>query len=297
MKDAFLHYHRQYVLFFLLGLSCFYFQGSAHAKPKVLYDGYLIINTIPYTPPAKADFIPEIRVEKEKTYVEDDTGQLRRVVNTHKEGVLSYLGTGMREYQIYLPQDYDENKRYPVVMLLHDANQTGVSLVEKWKATADRAGIILIGPSSLSLEWLIEPGTGDIIEAVLEDAKSQYPIHEDRVFLFGYGQGGALASYVPLYKPELFAAVAVHQGGASEKNITEGLENVSPKTPIAFFGNMKEERTMRNLTKTAQYFARWRFPTQFYGFEKPDNWYYNNADDINLEVMRYLASHKISNKK
>lgn len=297
MKDGFGNYHMRCVYFLILMLGIFSTFGSAHAEPRVLYNGYLIIDTIPYMPAVKKDFIPDIKVTKEKEYIEDDTSQIRRMVNTQKESMLSYLGTGMREYQVYLPKGFDENKTYPVLMLLHDGNYTGVSLVDKWRETADRAGMILLGPTSLGKEWLIEEGAGNVLQAILEDAEAQYPIHKDRVYLFGYGQGGALASHIPAYKPELFAAIAVHQGNATELNITEGLEKISPKTPIAFFGNMKEEREMRNLSKTAQLFAKWQFPTQFYAFENPDNWYYNNADDINLEVLKYLASHKISIKK
>ena len=292
MKAAFKNNPLRYTVFFISLLCVFGLTDKAQAEKKVLYNGYLTIETIPYFEEEIQEFMPELRQTKEKVYEEDDSGQIKRMVNTSTGGVLSYLGAGMREYQVYLPAGYDENKTYPALMLLHDDGYTGASLVEKWKRGADKAGLILLGPTSLGGGWLMDREAGTVLEAVAKDAAQTYSIDLNRLYLFGYGRGGALATHMPVFVPDLFAAVAVHQGGSAAANMVEGMEQTEAKTPMAFFVNLDEPEVMASVKGSVEAFAKWKFPIHLYIFEKPDNWYYNNENSINLEVLRYFSKYK-----
>lgn len=292
MKAAFKNNPFRYTVFFASLLCMFAIAGSAFAEKRVLYNGYLTIETILYFEEETKEFMPDVQKIKEKSYEEDDSGQIKRMVNTSTGGVLSYLGAGMREYQVYLPAGYDETKTYPALMLLHDDGYTGASLVEMWKRGADKVGLILLGPTSLGGGWLMDRDAGTVLEAVARDAAQTYSIDLNRLYLFGYGRGGALASHMPVFEPDLFAAIAVHQGESANANMVEGMEKTSPKTPISFFVNLDEPEVMTSVKQSVEAYAKWKFPVHLYIFEKPDNWYYHNENSINLEVLRYFSKHK-----
>ena len=129
-------------------------------------------------------------------YVEDDTGQ-----KSHSLKIDGHF----QDYQLYIPQQYKAtNRPYPLIVLLHGALRTGVSLVDKWKNLADEKGLILVGPTNWQSTWTLTKEEADTIEAITQHVTKQMRIDTQRLYLFGHSSGGHMATLIAMWKPNLF---------------------------------------------------------------------------------------------
>jgi dienelactone hydrolase len=117
------------------------------------------------------------------------------------------------KYLIQLPPEYQPNRAYPLLIVLHNNNEQPAAALARWADAAARNGYIAAAPL-----WTTgQPYgyTADEHAAVTElvrDLRRHYRIDSDRVFLTGYGQGGTMAFDVGLSHPDLFAGVVPFNG-------------------------------------------------------------------------------------
>src|SRR5262249_52850119 len=112
-------------------------------------------------------------------------------------------------YIVQLPPEYRHGRSYPVLVVLHEANEKPLTMLRRWTDVAAEHGYILIAP-----EWQAGVGAYSYSERehasvllALRDLRRKYNVDSDRVFLFGLGQGGTMAFDVGLSHPDLFAGV------------------------------------------------------------------------------------------
>jgi hypothetical protein len=115
-------------------------------------------------------------------------------------------------YALQLPPEYRHSRPTPVLVVLHQAGDGPRDILNRWSDAAAEHGYILAAPS-----W--QPGglNGNaytyserdhvVVLNTLRDLKRHFNVDEDRVFLFGLGEGGAMAFDVGLGHPDLFAGV------------------------------------------------------------------------------------------
>jgi pimeloyl-ACP methyl ester carboxylesterase len=124
-------------------------------------------------------------------------------------GVAEYKTQGAT-YYVQLPPEYRHSRSYPVLIVLHEAGEKPSDMIQRWADAAAENGYILLAP-----EWQ-NAGNGkynyseeEHTTAVnaLRDLRRLFNIDEDRVFLSGLGEGGAMAFDVGLSHPDLFAGV------------------------------------------------------------------------------------------
>ena len=106
-----------------------------------------------------------------------------------------------------------KDKKLPVVFVLHGAGNN-ISLLDGWGYVeeATRRGWIAIVPS---LEL------ADVLEEILEEAKTLYPVDESRVYACGFSFGGMSSNRLGNERPDLFAAVGPC-GAAIDNSFSEG---------------------------------------------------------------------------
>ncbi len=126
-------------------------------------------------------------------------------------------------YGLYLPKNYDENKKYPLVVMLHGAgsnhrlslrrvfgksNAPGETDVEatryfpEWKDV----GYIVASPlarGTMGYQGIAEQDVYD----VLTDVKKRFNIDEDRTYLTGLSMGGGGTIWIGLTRPDIWAAL------------------------------------------------------------------------------------------
>lgn len=127
-------------------------------------------------------------------------------------------------YGLYLPENFDENKKYPLVIMLHGAgsnhrlalrrvfgksNAEGETDVEatryfpKW----DNVDYIVASPYARGTAGYQGIPEQDVYD-VLADVKKRFKIDEDRTYLTGLSMGGGGTLWIGLTRPDIWAAIA-----------------------------------------------------------------------------------------
>jgi hypothetical protein len=121
---------------------------------------------------------------------------------------------GETAYHLQLPPEYHHGRSYPVLIALHSSTTTAQEMVRRLSDQAYKYGYILAAP-----EWLPEDadpkdrvyhfteGEHAKVLEVLRDLRRRFQVDSDRVFLFGFEEGGSMAFDVGLSHPDLFAGV------------------------------------------------------------------------------------------
>ncbi len=146
----------------------------------------------------------------------------------------SFTGVSM-PYRLYVPENYDESKSYPIILFLHGAGESGTDnqvqikdnlLLETLVSPEyiDSNPCIVVAPQS-TCSW------GDIHERVtvmniLLDLESRYNIDEDKHIIVGYSMGGVGVWNMLLLYPDYFDA-AVPVAGGTVPGDFESIKDVS----------------------------------------------------------------------
>ena len=140
-----------------------------------------------------------------------ETGFLDRVLR---------LGGSRYRYQVYLPVNFDIDRKWPVVLFLHGAGergadglrptQTGLAPAIRWDAI--RFPALAVFPQAPNdSTWLGEPGEAAL--AALDATIEEFSGDRDRVILTGISMGGYGAWDLAFRHPDLFAAIVPLCGG------------------------------------------------------------------------------------
>lgn len=121
------------------------------------------------------------------------------------------------KYVIRYPKDYNQNKKYPVILALHGAGCRGndIDLVAEnpffTETLRHNLDVIFVAPQCYANTWF------EIFEQLQEFAEyvtNQNYCDKNRVYMLGASMGGYATWQLAMTKPHLFAAIApVCSGG------------------------------------------------------------------------------------
>lgn len=111
---------------------------------------------------------------------------------------------------LYLPETFQTNKRYPIIMALHGKEDAPDSTFNAWKTVADTFDMILICPRGSNFEegYQREP-TDDrkICVQWLQYLDKRYLVDLSRSYLVGFSRGGNYAIEIAAHYPHKFRTV------------------------------------------------------------------------------------------
>jgi len=152
--------------------------------------------------------------------------------------VLTLAGCGPREasvqpfepevpvaFDVRLPEMYDLDESYPLLVCLPDAGQTEQSVLDMWDNgyfyMPDFILVVVRQPFEYGAWFKEDPSedplvvrrraarTGEeLVGTVLADVESEYATDPDWRFICGFGQGAQVAFYAGFKHPELFQGAA-----------------------------------------------------------------------------------------
>ncbi len=148
---------------------------------------------------------------------------------------LSSVDESNQPYAIYIPENFDESKKYPLVVFLHGAmsnhrlglrrafgegNLQGPEFgtpgfvpaqtdleVTRFYPELDPVDYIVVAPYARGTAGYRGIPEQDVFD-MLADVKSKFSIDEDRTYLTGLSMGGGGTLWVGLTHPDMFAAIA-----------------------------------------------------------------------------------------
>ena len=159
--------------------------------------------------------------EPEKKKDEAETGLMNRTNPT--------LG---REFWVYVPENYDKNVSYGVIIWLHRgkaAAKEGDDLSKIFGRFCEDNHFILIGPKSKNAEGWLPSETEELLQDV-RTVLGEYTIDRTRIVAHGMGNGGQMAFYLGFTARDLIRGVATTGAVLS----TQPKEPV-PGQPLSFF--------------------------------------------------------------
>jgi len=177
-----------------------------------------------------------------------EIGGVERVYRRNT-GPLSGTAAGY-DYFLRLPAEYHHGRAYPVIFALNSPHIAAEVMVAQLAECADRFGYVIAAPvwcGEFKQKVYDYSGQDHIwVTAVQRDLLRRFQIDPDKVFLFGFGEGGNFALDIGLARPDLFAGV-IAMGPNPPMNIyTEYWKN-NQKLPTYIilgemagtFGNMR----------------------------------------------------------
>lgn len=122
-------------------------------------------------------------------------------------------------YLLYIPQDYDQKEKWPLILYLHGGMGRGddLSLLDwyplpKLLAQNDSYPFMAVIPQCPAGEMWTDT---ELLKALLDDIVAKYKVDDDRIYLMGYSMGGTGAWYMAYKYPDVFAAVAPMSGNTN----------------------------------------------------------------------------------
>lgn len=119
-------------------------------------------------------------------------------------------------YQVYVPRDFDANRKWPMVLFLHGVGQRGtdglqqtaLGLPQAIRLNPRRYGAVVVMPQApMGTAWI-----GDALEgasAALDQAIREWNGDELRIHLTGMSMGGLGALLLAMQQPERWASISV----------------------------------------------------------------------------------------
>jgi pimeloyl-ACP methyl ester carboxylesterase len=138
-------------------------------------------------------------------------------------------------YAVYIPKNFDESKKYPLVVFLHGAWSNHRLGLRRAFGQGNSQGTDFTKPGNVPIESDLEatryfPALKDVdyivaaplargtagyqgipekdVYEMLDDLKSRFPIDDDRIYLTGLSMGGGGTIWLGLSRPDIWAAIA-----------------------------------------------------------------------------------------
>lgn len=123
-------------------------------------------------------------------------------------------------FAVYVPEQYDERRTWPVVVALHGGSGNGRDFLWTWVRDAKRAGYLLVAPTAVGATWGPVDELG-VLE-ILAWMRGRYAVDPSRVLLTGLSDGATFTLVYGLAHPDVFRALAPCCGVFHPANFSNG---------------------------------------------------------------------------
>lgn len=172
------------------------------------------------------------RIERVLNTLEQGRDPYQEAAGTIRlRGYHSVVSDHLQGYAIYLPPDYDPQRSYPLMVMLHGGSANGNLFLGvvlgnnlSWKRYREHLwdtftprwtpDWIIVAPDGFGHVMWRFMGEQDVLD-VLQDVQAHYPIDPNRVVLGGLSNGGVGAYHIGMRHASRFAAVMAIAGAPS----------------------------------------------------------------------------------
>ena len=125
------------------------------------------------------------------------------------------------KYQVFVPEDWTANKKWPVILFLHGAGERGedgliqseVGIGTAVRRDRARFPAVIVMPQCRKDVWWTDPKMDAAAMAALAQAQKEFHGDSQRTYLTGLSMGGYGSWYLAGKYPGKFAAIAPICGG------------------------------------------------------------------------------------
>jgi predicted peptidase len=159
------------------------------------------------------------------------------------------------KYQVFVPDNWTPNKKWPVILFLHGAGesgddgllQTAVGIAAAIRMNRNRFSAIVVMPQCRKDVWWIDSPMDDVAMAALAQAEKEFQGDPRRTYLTGLSMGGYGTWHLAAKFPRKFAALVPVCGGIlrpelarvhspqDTKPYTDAVNKIGGNTPVWIF--------------------------------------------------------------
>ena len=166
-----------------------------------------------------------------------------------------------REYWVFVPDNYDANKSYGLIIWLHDADQggkDGEKMARTFRDVCEDYNFIMVGPKSGNKDGWV-PSESQLVMQDVQAVLGSYTIDKTRVVAHGKGNGGQMAFYLGFNARDVIRGVAT-VGAVLGTNPKDNVAN----QPLSFFvcGGDKDP-LIKEIVESRDLLLEKRFPVLF----------------------------------
>ncbi|HMO15525.1 MAG TPA: prolyl oligopeptidase family serine peptidase [Pirellulaceae bacterium] len=193
-------------------------------------------------------------------------------------------------YLLYLPEDYDQQDSWPLLLFLHGAGERGSNLdlvkmhgPPKLIAAGKSFPFIVVAPQCAAGRWW----EAYELAALLDEIEEKYNVDKQRIYVTGLSMGGFGTWSLAAHQPQRFAAIAPICGGGEP--ITTRLYNHLPTW--VFHGDKDEVVPLSRSENMVQALKRAGGKVKFTIYEGVghDSW---SETYTNEELYQWFLEHK-----
>jgi len=157
----------------------------------------LTLGSLPASVPLELRPSPIVPREKELANKELKTGRFTEKMPAHEH-----------EYWAYVPEDYNPEFKYGLLVWLHPSGDTmEASILKAWQTLCDERGLILLAPKAGQIAGWI-PDETEFVKDAVEQFFEKYSIDRSRVALHAYGGSGPFAYQLAFKHRQLFKGIS-----------------------------------------------------------------------------------------
>jgi polyhydroxybutyrate depolymerase len=124
----------------------------------------------------------------------------------------------IRNYRLHLPEEYDPNWEYPLVLSFHGLNSDAErqEILTGFSTLADNEDFIVVYPDGLEAKWRFLQQKGEdvqFVKAIIRELAEDQSIDVRRIYANGISNGAQMVWRLVCDKPQIFAAVGFVSGG------------------------------------------------------------------------------------
>lgn len=178
-----------------------------------------------------------------KATSETQTTSAKQKSNARQAQTVERLDVAHRvqlNYLLSLPEGYEEQDKWPLLLFLHGAGERGTEIDKvkvhgppKLLASGREFPFIVVSPQCPESRWW-EPVS---LTALLDDIEKKYKVDQDRIYITGLSMGGFGTWALAAHSPNRFAAIAPVCGGGDRTVIPY---MIGDRVPIWCFHGAKD---------------------------------------------------------
>lgn len=198
------------------------------------------------------------------------------------------VGAAQRKFWVYIPDNYDPNISYGLIVWLHPAGRQGRDaddMVKIWDVFCDRLNFIMIGPTAgQETGWVAGES-----EAVMDDirwVRTRYTIDPKRVIAHGQGVGGQMAYYLAINHKEVIRG-ACPVGAVLASNPKEPAAN--QRVEFLVIGGAKDP-LVKEIAESPKKLIERKYKALYREMKVTGKEYVNDDADVFGEMVRWMDS-------
>ena len=180
--------------------------------------------TINLFPPIGRFFSEPEVAEAVATRIDALAGRPRDVSTGLHQSSINNDGGERGEFCLYVPEYYDDERSWPVVVALHGGSGNGRDFVWTWLREARSRGFLLLSPTASGSTWSLDEPTRDMerLSSMLGHIASRWSVDRNKLLLTGLSDGATFSLLAGLSEGSPFAAIAPICGVLHPQNLING---------------------------------------------------------------------------